>query len=170
MIGAIILVTWIFNLLHKQRERKKLLAQKGAFNNAVAKHNLQISEEEQINNYLFAIDRSNAFLLHLDFSKAEEQLSVTDLSKVKEAKVVTEENSLYEMKQGKSVPTEKHITKMQLALTFIDTNQPQQLLALYQYEDGMQNLSAIRKRGEHWQTAINVCIKQLSVARKVNVH
>jgi hypothetical protein len=161
IIGAIIILTAIFNWLHKQRQQKKIAIQKTFFENIVAKHNLRISEKEEINSYLFAIDKAGYRLLHLNFGKPEEETTVIDLQKIKAVKLDTEETSIYEIKKGKSVLSEKHITKLQLAVNFKDPNQPQKLLALYQYQDGMQNLISTKRRGEHWQDVINKCIKQL---------
>jgi hypothetical protein len=162
VIGVIILFIAIFSRLHRQRQNKKLAKQQTVFESIVSKYNLQISEKEEINAYMFAIDKSANKLIYLNFDSPQEETTLIDLHRVKSVKVNTEEDSVFQMKRGKSVLVDKHVTKLQVEVNFKNANQPPQLLVFYQYEDGMQNLAGTKRRGEHWQNVINSCIKQLS--------
>jgi hypothetical protein len=162
IIGAIFILSYLFNRLHKKQQQKQLSRQKKILYTVIQQHNLRIHQREDINNYLFGIDKSGGQLLHLDFRNPPEEATLIDLHKVESAKLVNVESGIYENKKGKAVLAEKYITKMQLELTLKDPSLQPVMLPLYQFEDGSQDLISLRQRGEYWQAVINSCVLQLA--------
>jgi hypothetical protein len=159
LLGITFLFIFLFSLLHKKGKNKALANRNAKFNALVAKNNLTIKEREEFEQYQIAIDTTNLKLLYLNFTATTEDVKVIDLQKIKTAKVDIEENSIYENRKGKSVFVEKHILKLQLAITSKDANQPIDLLTFYQYQDGMADFNKLKKRIEYWKDNINNFIK-----------
>ena len=159
LLGITFLFIFLFSLLHKKGKNKALAIRNAKFNALVSTNNLTIREREEFDKYQIAIDSSNLKLIYFNFSSTPEDAKVVDLQKIKTAKVDIEENSLYENRKGKSVLVEKHILKLQLALSKKDADQPIELLTFYQYEDGMADYNNLKKRIEYWRDNINNFIK-----------
>jgi hypothetical protein len=159
LLGITFLFIFLFSLLHKKGKNKALANRNAKFNALVAENDLTINEREEFEQYQIAIDTTNLKLLYLNFTTTTEDAKVIDLQKIKTAKVDIEENSIYENRKGKSVFVEKHILKLQLAITSKDANQPIELLTFYQYQDGMADYNKLKKRIEYWKDNINNFIK-----------
>lgn len=154
ILGAIIVLIALFIYVVGKGHNKKVAKQSIVFKDAVLKNNLEISEKEEINHYVFAIDKVKHILLYFNFTNNNIDTTVIDLQKVKSVRVDTEENSIYEEKRGKSVLVEKQVTKVQVEINLEDNQQTQHLLPLYQYVDGVQDIGSVKKRAEHWHATI----------------
>jgi hypothetical protein len=163
IIGATFLFIMFFSLLHKRDRKQKLAKQKIAFSELVARNQLEISEKEELNNYIIAIDKNKFQLVYLDFSGTDAEKIVIDLRKVKSVKVDTEENSIYEERKGKSILIEKQVIKLQLAISLNDPHLSPNFLPFYQmYKDGIQDFTTVKNRAEYWQNIIMSCHKQIT--------
>lgn len=159
LIGIIFLFAFFFSLLHKRSRQKALAKQQAKLDDLVAANNLTLHEKEAIDQYLIAMDTFHAKLLYLGFSNNDVYTMVLDLNKIKIAGVDIEENSIYEEKKGKSVLVQKHVTKLQLALTYKDASQPVALLPFYLSENGTDNYNTLKTRIEDWRDRINKFVK-----------
>lgn len=170
ILGAVFIFIIFFIMLHKKGHNKKLEKQKAVFADCVWKNKLEISENETINNYLLAIDKLNFVLLYINFNEPTEVVHLIDLWNVKSAKVVTEDNSVYEYKKGKSILVDKHVSSLHLEVTLADNNQSKPYLLLYEYKDGMQDFVYIKRRATYWSEIINNSAKDLHhwTEQKVN--
>jgi hypothetical protein len=159
-IAAMALLVIIFKRIHNQQQLRKTTAENEVFEHAVGKHSFQVSEKERVNQYLFAIDTANAQLLYINYQPSQQQALHVDLLKVKAVKTEAEESSAYELRKGKKIAAEKHVISLDLLMTMKDPGQPPTRLPIYQYEDGLENLSTSKIRGAYWQGLINKNIRQ----------
>jgi len=159
ILGAIFIFIVFFIALHKKKHNKKLEKQKVIFTDLVWKNKLEISEKENINSYLLALDKINFVLLYIHFKEEKEEVELIDLWRIKAARAVNEDNSIYEQKKGKSLLVDKQITKIQLEVLLHDMTKVN--LALYEYQEGIQDYMFIRRRANYWAEMINSQIKEL---------
>lgn len=158
----------LFVLLHKRGHNKKLAQQKLLFADTIYKNKLEISEKETINSYLLAIDKINFTLLYINFSGPEGEVVLIDLWRIRSAKVITEDNSVYEQRKGKSVLVDKQVSKLQLEVTLVDAPSKTNLV-LFEYKDGIQDFIYIKERADYWCRLINKSIQELAHPLKQKV-
>ncbi|MDB5246843.1 MAG: hypothetical protein JWQ40_1237 [Segetibacter sp.] len=161
ILGGVFIFIILFVLLHKKGHNKKLAKQKAVVDDVIWKNKLEIIEQESINNYVLAIDKVNFILLYIKFSGPKEEAVLIDLGQVREVKITTEDNTVYEQRKGKAVLVDKQVSQLQLEITTAGM-QLKTSLVLYEYKDGMQDFVHIKRRAEHWRDIINSSVKELS--------
>jgi G3E family GTPase len=169
IVGVVFILIVLFIIYHKKEHNKKLAMQQVVFADVVWKNKLEIIEKESINNYLLAIDKLNFVLVYINFNDPKPEVQLIDLWNVKFVKVASEDNTVYEQKNGKTIVTDRQIVKLQLEVTLANDQSNYNLL-LYQYKDGMQDLMQIKKTANHWAGIINECVKALPHPAKQNLH
>ena len=160
VLGIVFIFIVVFILLHKRRDNRKLAKYKVVLADVVWKNKLDLAEQETINHCVIGIDKINFILLYINFSNDKEEVILLDLWQIKDLKVTTEDNNVYEQRKGKSVLVDKHVAKLKLAVTLIDVESKVDLI-LYQDGDGMQDFLQIKKRAEYWLDLIAGMMEEL---------
>ena len=160
VLGIIFIFIVLFIFLHKTRDNRKLAKYKVVLAEVAWKNKLDLAEQETINHYIIGIDKINFILLYIDFSNDKEEVILLDLWGMKDLKVTTEDNNVYEQRKGKSVLVDKHVAKLKLEVTLIDAASKVDLV-LYQYGDGMQDFLPIKERAAYWSHLIAGVMKEL---------
>lgn len=161
LFGITILFILLFTYLHRKAKRKSQSFQNSKFNALVKEHRLSVTEKETIGHYCIAIDNLNAKLLYIDFDNPEPVSSIIDLRQVKNARIASEEKSIYEEKKGRQVFLEKQLTKLELELIFNFPGESSKLPFFQLHKEGLQQFTSFKTRAEYWQALINNYIHHL---------
>ena len=153
---------FLFSYLHKVKVKTRIAKRKLVYSGVICQHKLEVSEREEINDYIVVIDKANFLLLHIDFSDHQEEITLVDLWDIKKAELDLQERIIYEPKGGKFAPVEKQVIKLHLAIILKDPDQPRQLLSFYQFDKhNVQDLKITKQRVEYWRDIIQDCVKEL---------
>ena len=162
IVGAIVLFILLFSLLHKKMQQNKIESQKLKSTDLVGHQKLEIREKEEKHDYVFGIDKINFILLHMDFSQKKEEVTLVDLWDVKTVRLNTEERRIYIPENGKFVPVEKQVLKLQLELVLRDADRPKHVLPFYHADKhNIQDLRSTQERAEYWRDITNNYLKEL---------
>jgi hypothetical protein len=157
----------LFRLLHNKKKRSRLALQQEKMNESIIQNKLEISEKEQIDNYLLAIDKTNFMLMYIDYSAPGNAPILMDLWQIKNVKIVTEHNDVYEEKKGKKILVDKQVIKLMIQVTLTDGKAGQEMV-LYDYNNAIREFIHSKTRAAYWCQLINQALLELPPSRQKN--
>lgn len=163
VIGAIIIITTIFNKIHSKQQQHNSALRRRILESTISENKLTLTESEEINGHLIAIDEAADKLIHFTLHEAGNAI-ILNLKQLKSIQADVEETGIYETKKGKSIMTDKHVTLIQLRVTFKDSKRAVQQLPIYRYEDGMHELVACKASAKKWEKLVNQQIARQQAA------
>jgi hypothetical protein len=157
----------LFRLLHNKKKRSRLALQQEKMNESIIQNKLEISEKEQIDNYLLAIDKTNFMLMYIDYNAPGNAPILMDLWQIKNVKIVTEHNDVYEEKKGKKILVDKQVIKLMIQVTLTDGKAGQEMV-LYDYNNAIREFIHSKTRAAYWCQLINQALLELPPSRQKN--
>lgn len=142
LLGTVLLFTLLFTYLDRKMKRKELARRQARWRDVTSRHELQITEKEEIPHADIGIDGVRNRLVYVNHYDPESNEEVIDLEEIKMVRV--------------EVTQSDFVSKVQLELIPLKGEGIKYGLPFYQaLQDVMGEQHRLKKRAEHWKDRVS---------------